>query len=653
MLSKYFPRLSISAKLLIMMGVMILVMLVMGNMVIQSDLKELRQLEKEQSGLSALNQHLVLLKEVNHWRRLISSEPSEADQQAEVVTALIAQIGKHPAYRDIGFDAALTTLPSQWHEVSLAETGLTAFMSASVFMEQLTQELLQIGERSQLVYDNTPSLALAIRILLNHIPSISDEYGKLHYLSRMVMLRQKTLAPEISAMNSALSIINKRMLWLTQLAMQQSVIRDPALIVAMMQLADQHSVFQFQVKSMLDQEFEEINAEKLRADFTRVTELEDQINQGLMAEIQLSLRKEMRLAQVSLVAIVAILLIMIFSVLWFYWRFIYQGIQQRLLALTLQVGNMQNTGRFHFKIDRNSSDEIGAVTEGLLNVFHQIDQAMSDVNQAFVAASRGDFKYRIRHVYRGDLQQLCICVNENLERLELQQKQALHAERIHTIGQMSASVAHEINNPVAGVMANLQYLQEVVDSRSPEKLQVLDECVTELNRVGKMVQGLLNFSRTDQCNEIVHTDIVPIIEQTFLLTREILLQYHVELICGYEQQHPIMAQIDVASFKQILMSLLVNAAQALGEVEHATISLNIDQHMDASRVYVSLTDNGAGIPKALQTKIFDPFFTTKSTGEGTGLGLALSVSMAQSFDAILYLDKDYNNGTRFVLNLAR
>lgn len=404
-------NLSISAKLLIMMIVMLFVMLVMGSMVIHSELKQINKLEQEQSGLFALDQHLNLLKQVNLWRRLISGDRAEADRQAELIAELIVKMRGHSAYRDLGFDPVMAVLPTQWQEVSQTATRLTAFVSASTFMEQLTQDILEIGEHSQLVYDDTRSLALALRILLNHIPSIGDEYGKLHYLSRSAMTRKKTLEPEISAMKSALSMINKRMLELTQLAMQQSVIRDPVLSVSMMQLADQHSVFQFQIKSMIDQDFEEIDAEKLHTDFMHVTRLADQINQGLMAEIQYALHQEKSLAQISLVAIAIVLLIMIVSVLWFYWRFIY-----------------------------------------------------------------------------------------------LQQKQALHAERVHTIGLMSASVAHEINNPVAGIMVNLQYLQEIVDPRLTEQVEILDECVTELNRVGKMVQDLLNFSCTDQPSEIVHTD---------------------------------------------------------------------------------------------------------------------------------------------------
>lgn len=304
---------------------------------------------------------------------------------------------------------------------------------------------------------------------------------------------------------------------------------------------------------------------------------------------------------------------------------------------------------FDIRVRIEDQDELGLSGIALNSLLTKLQMLIDEANHILSEASRGEFKHRIDASYQGDLKRLADGINENLEKLMLQQQSLLHAERISTVGQMSASIAHEINNPVSGVLANLLYLKAVVDTNLVEQQEVLDESVVELRRIASIVQGLLNFSRTDQLNQVEETDVVPVVQQTLSLMRSLFLQHNVELVCNTDKS-PKVVMLDVAFFKQILTNLLVNATQAIKEVSHAKIYLDLYQKDD--RTYLSVTDNGAGVPEALRDKIFDPFFTTKPTGEGTGLGLSLSVSMAQSFGAMLYLDTNYSNGSRFVLSLA-
>jgi two-component system NtrC family sensor kinase len=228
-----------------------------------------------------------------------------------------------------------------------------------------------------------------------------------------------------------------------------------------------------------------------------------------------------------------------------------------------------------------------------------------------------------------------------LQELEATQSQLLQAEKMASIGQLAAGVAHEINNPVGFVHSNLGTLQKY----STQLLALLDrsragqaseadfqqadydylkgdirdliaESQDGLQRVRKIVADLKDFSRIDHA-EMVAADLNAGIKSTLnVVWNE--LKYKAEVVLELGDIPPVTCI--AAQINQVLMNLLVNAAQAIGERGTITIRSGQGEH----RVWIEVEDSGCGMPADVLAHIFEPFYTTKPVGKGTGLGLSLS-----------------------------
>lgn len=234
-----------------------------------------------------------------------------------------------------------------------------------------------------------------------------------------------------------------------------------------------------------------------------------------------------------------------------------------------------------------------------------------------------------------------------LESERAQKDQQLHAERLKSMGTMAASVAHEINNPVAGVLMNLEYAVDVYTD-CPELMDIMKESIGELRRVGKLVQSLLGFSRKEQDKQSYAFDLIAIVIMPLNgLFHSLLIANNVNLVNELPAKIPLV-YANADAVQQILMNLLSNAIYALRDKEQDR-RIWITAEIEQSFVVISVRDNGGGIPEALQSKIFEAFMTTKPKGEGTGMGLSLSVALAVEFGGDLMLDKDYTAGAKFDL----
>jgi PAS domain S-box-containing protein len=226
----------------------------------------------------------------------------------------------------------------------------------------------------------------------------------------------------------------------------------------------------------------------------------------------------------------------------------------------------------------------------------------------------------------------------------------LHNERLMTIGAMSAGIAHEINNPIFGVLMNIAYLKN--KTSDPDALAAIEQSQTELERVGKIVQNLLGFSRKKEMYKNKKIELHDLIIETINLAKT---QVHYKWI-NIDLQLPDLLPFVFAnedSVKQILLNLIMNAIHSLIEdsIEHPRIKISVGICPIDQMVTVSVIDNGKGVPIELQEKIFMPFFTTKKEGQGTGLGLSLAASMAQEFGGHLLLNKHHTNGANFQLQI--
>ena len=264
--------------------------------------------------------------------------------------------------------------------------------------------------------------------------------------------------------------------------------------------------------------------------------------------------------------------------------------------------------------------------------------------------------------------------------LEQTREQLLQSEKLASIGQLAAGVAHEINNPIGYVHSNVGALEsyidqlmqlltayqgaeadlpaakreEVVAVRESIDLDFLREDIPNLmresregiSRVKKIVQDLKDFSRVDTKCEWQMANLHQGIDSTLnIVANEV--KYKADVVKDYGDLPNI--ECLPSQLNQVFMNLLVNAAQAIDSNKRGT--LTIRTRCDGDTVRLAFSDDGGGIPEAIRQKIFDPFFTTKPVGKGTGLGLSLSYSIIQDHHGRIELDSEEGVGTTFTLVL--
>ena len=228
-------------------------------------------------------------------------------------------------------------------------------------------------------------------------------------------------------------------------------------------------------------------------------------------------------------------------------------------------------------------------------------------------------------------------------------------ERLATTGTLVAGVGHEINNPLAFVLGNLDLALEELRSlagpspsvRLRELLDVIGEARLGADRIRKIVRGLRALSREDVALQPVEVE--PVVETSLSMAlHELRPKAAVEL----EFAELPMVLSDESRMTQVLVNLLVNAAQALPAATRATNRVIVRGARHGSdRVRISVIDNGPGIPAELVSRIFDPFFTTKPFGEGTGLGLAVSSGIVKALGGQLTVESRPGHGARFHFDL--
>ncbi|QYY80943.1 ATP-binding protein [Pseudomonas germanica] len=264
------------------------------------------------------------------------------------------------------------------------------------------------------------------------------------------------------------------------------------------------------------------------------------------------------------------------------------------------------------------------------------------------------------------------------ERKQLE-SQLVQSEKLASLGQMAAGVAHEINNPIGFISSNLgtldgyfkqllsvldawQTLGPIPDSESVARLEqlrkdadldflledipvLIRESKEGIGRVGQIVKDLKDFSRVDSQQQWQWANLQQGIESTLNIVAS-ELKYKADLIKEYQPLPDI--ECLPSQINQVIMNLVVNAAQAMGS-ERGTITLRTGQQQDTA--WVEVADTGAGIAPEILQKIFDPFFTTKPVGQGTGLGLSLSYGIVKKHGGDISVRSEPGVGTTFRIEL--
>jgi two-component system NtrC family sensor kinase len=292
-------------------------------------------------------------------------------------------------------------------------------------------------------------------------------------------------------------------------------------------------------------------------------------------------------------------------------------------------------------------------------VSHYLSRTILKPLNAMVYASRqiakGNLNYRVKDSTGDELGELGSAFNtmasslrERDEQLkEYTRQQIMRSERLATLGQLSAGVAHEINNPLTGVLTYVRLIKKRLDKRGDEDgdfRRYLDKVEKETERCSTIVKNLLDFARQSEPN-LKSVDINLIINESLdLLEHKIRLQ-NVEVEKGFGSVPRLTA--DFAQLQQVFMNLIINAVEAMDKGGKLIISTKVLNEL--KMVEIDFIDTGVGIPKENLSQIFDPFFTTKT--KGTGLGLSVVFGIISRHKGEIDVKSDVGKGTIFTIRL--
>lgn len=271
-------------------------------------------------------------------------------------------------------------------------------------------------------------------------------------------------------------------------------------------------------------------------------------------------------------------------------------------------------------------------------------------------------------------------LNDLIQKTQSMQEQMISSEKMASLGQLTAGIAHEINNPINFVSSNISPLKRDLKELKAlcihykdlhgatdltKKLQEIDAFTKEIDpeflygeietliggieegadRTKQIVMGLRNFSRIDE-DEFKAADIHEGIESTLMLLRN-KIKNRIEVIKNFGQIPEI--ECIPGKLNQVLMNILNNAAEAIGEKGRITITTSLEEQ--TNKVRVSIRDDGPGMPHSVKNRIFEPFYTTKAIGKGTGLGLAISYGIIEKHRGKIDVTSELGKGSEFILTL--
>jgi len=324
--------------------------------------------------------------------------------------------------------------------------------------------------------------------------------------------------------------------------------------------------------------------------------------------------KQMLISGVISVIILSLLLSLLLT------RFVNRPIRKLLAATkTAAHGNLDQT------VSIRSHDELGELSGSFNNMISELKRSRDAIEE---------WTQTLEHRVR-----------ERTQELQQVQDQLIRAGKMAALGELAAGVAHEINNPLTGVLTFSSLMLKKVDENNPWKKD-LENIVQQTTRCRNIVRGLLDFARQRKPDK-KEWDIHTLIDRTVTLVENQARFQNIKIVKEFKTDIG-MLFVDGDQIQQVFMNIIINAADAMaGDGGTLTIKTN----MKDGTAEVSFTDTGCGMPKEHLSKLFAPFFTTKETGKGTGLGLAISYGIIQSHNGEIDVESEVGKGSTFRIRL--
>jgi two-component system NtrC family sensor kinase len=320
--------------------------------------------------------------------------------------------------------------------------------------------------------------------------------------------------------------------------------------------------------------------------------------------------------------------------------FIVSAITKPITEL-VEATDQISRGDFSTRVEIEQRDEIGHLANTFNRMTESLKQSRDEIEQ-----------------YNRTLEEKII---ERTEQLEEAQAQLIQSEKLSAIGQLAAGVAHELNNPLGGILGYAQFTLEKLRKNNPEDdppkeiqsyLRYVGDIEIQARRCKTIVQNLLRFSRTSRAVEFEEVDVNRTLEETITFVEHQFRINHMDLVADLTPDLPLVRG-NAGQLQQVLTNLIINAMHASEKGSTVTVHSRYSPALGefGGTVELSIADTGHGIPKEDLKKIFEPFFTTKEVGKGTGLGLSVSYGIVKDHGGEISVKSELGEGTTFTIVL--
>jgi two-component system NtrC family sensor kinase len=314
------------------------------------------------------------------------------------------------------------------------------------------------------------------------------------------------------------------------------------------------------------------------------------------------------------------------------WLFVWREVGKPIQALEKGTEHLSQ-GELGYQIEAQSQDEVG----DLARSFNGMSLQLRAANEEIVTWAKT----------------LEDRVDEKTKELRSAHDHMLHVEKMASLGKMAAVVAHEVNNPLSGILTYAKLLRKWVESgqaghdKREEAMQCLELIATESRRCGDLIKNLLSLSRTAPMN-VQSTDLHAVMDRCLMLVRHQLDLGGIELQLNIAKDLP-RVPCDPAQIEQVLIALIMNAIDAMPRGGNLWLDARLSD--DESEIEIQVRDDGAGIAPDILPHIFEPFLTTKESGHGVGLGLAISRGIVERHNGRIEAKSELGRGTTFNISL--